>query len=252
MRFSNIRVLSILSISLAVFLSNCSGNKITKKEEQHYIINTNQVDSSAYYTILPYKQNMDKTMTEVIGFVETPLTKEQPEGNLGDFVSDCLLKQCKQYAGKDSSLINGVILNNGGLRTSIPQGNLTVGKVFELMPFDNELTLVEMTGEKTNDMLNYIAAAGGVPVAGIRMEISAGKPKNVMISGVPFDIKKHYYFISSEYLTGGGDKMDFFKGAVKNTPLKKLIRDAIIDYCRSEQKGGRKINVSKDGRISVS
>lgn len=252
MRFSNIRVVSILSVSLAVFLSNCSGNKISKKEEQHYIINTNQVDSSAYYTILPYKQNMDKTMTEVIGIVETPLTKEQPESNLGNFVTDCLLKQCKQYAGKDSSLINGVILNNGGLRTSIPQGELTVGKVFELMPFDNELTLVEMTGEKTNDMLNYIAAAGGVPVSGIKMEISAGKPKNVMISGVPFDIKKHYYFISSEYLTSGGDKMDFFKGAVKNTPLKKLIRDAIIDYCRSEQKGGRKINVSKDGRISVS
>ncbi len=46
--------------------------------------------------------------------------------------------------------------------------------------------------------------------------------------------------------------MDFFRGAVKNTPLKKLIRDAIIDYCRSEQKGGRKINVKTDGRISVS
>jgi 2',3'-cyclic-nucleotide 2'-phosphodiesterase (5'-nucleotidase family) len=252
MTFSNIRVGLLLSVSIAVFLSNCSANKISKKEEQHYIINTNQVDSSAYYTILPYKQNMDKTMTEVIGFVETPLTKEQPEGNLGDFVCDLLFKQCKKYAGKDSSLINGVILNNGGLRTSIPEGNLTVGKVFELMPFDNELTLVEMTGEKTNDMLNYIAAAGGLPIAGIRMEISGGKAKNVIINGVPFDINKHYYFISSEYLTSGGDKMDFFKGAVKNTLLKKLIRDAILEYCRSEQKSGRKINVKIDGRISVS
>lgn len=252
MTFSNIRVGLLLSVSIAIFLSNCSANKISKKEEQHYIINTNQVDSSAYYTILPYKQNMDKTMTEVIGFVETPLTKEQPEGNLGDFVCDLLFKQCKKYAGKDSSLINGVILNNGGLRTSIPEGNLTVGKVFELMPFDNELTLVEMTGEKTNDMLNYIAAAGGMPIAGIRMEISGGKAKNAIINGVPFDINKHYYFISSEYLTSGGDKMDFFKGAVKNTPLKKLIRDAILEYCRSEQKSGRKINVKIDGRISVS
>ena len=79
MRFSNIRVGLLLSVLIAVFLSNCLGNKISKKEEQHYIINTNQVDSSAYYTILPYKQNMDKTMTEVIGFVETPLTPAEPK-----------------------------------------------------------------------------------------------------------------------------------------------------------------------------
>jgi len=243
----------VLSYFLFIFfITNCSRNKITKKEEQHYIINSNQVDSSIYYAILPYKQKMSNTMTEVIGFVETPLTKEQPEGNLGNFVCDCLFKQCKHYLGKDSSLLNGILLNNGGLRTAIPQGELTVGKIFELMPFDNELTFVELSGEKTKEMLNFIAAKGGMPVAGIRMTIVGAKPINVTINGLPFDEKKQYCFVSSDYLTGGGDKIDFFKNPVKKVFLKKLIRDAIIEYCRKETKNGKKINVELDGRISVS
>lgn len=252
MRFLRNVVFLSFVFSILFLLVNCSGNKISKKEEQHYIINSNQIDSSAYYTILPYKQKMDKTMSEVIAQVEFPLTKEQPEGNLGNFVCDCLYKQCKKYLGKDSVLLNGVLLNNGGLRTSIPEGELTVGKIFELMPFDNELTFVELTGEKTKEMINFIAAKGGMPVSGIKMYINSGKPINITINGVPFDENKHYYFISSDYLTGGGDKMDFFKEPVKKVFLKKLIRDAIIEYCKDETKSGRKINVRTDGRISTS
>ncbi|MCD6068560.1 MAG: 5-Nucleotidase domain protein [Bacteroidetes bacterium] len=194
---------------------------------------------------------MDATMNEVIGKTDIALTKDQPEGVLGDFVCDLLLISCKKYIGKDSVLLNGVLLNNGGLRTSLPKGEITAGKIFELMPFDNELAFVELTGDKTQEMMDYLAVKGGMPVAGIRMEIENMKAKNVFINGVPFDKNKHYYFISSDYLINGGDKMDFFKNPVKTVFLKKLIRDVIIEYCKNETKNGHTLSAQTDGRISV-
>lgn len=241
----------LLLASVSVLVCCTATKKISKKEDQHYVINTEVIDSATYYTIQPYKQKMDATMNDVVGKAETAFTKEQPEGNLGNFVCDLLFKKCKTYLGADSVLLNGVILNNGGLRTSIPQGEVTVGKLFELMPFDNELAMVELSGAKTKAMLHYLAEKGGMPVAGIRMEIENGKPKNVLINGVPFDDKKHYYFISSDYLISGGDKMDFFKEPVKMVMLKKLIRDAIIEYCKEETKNGRTLKAVLDGRIST-
>jgi 2',3'-cyclic-nucleotide 2'-phosphodiesterase (5'-nucleotidase family) len=244
----------IVSVALAcsILSGGCSSSaKISKKENQHYVINTNTIDSGAWYTIQPYKQKMDATMNEVIGQTEGALTKDQPEGNLGDFVCDCLYRSCKKYLGKDSSLLNGVLLNNGGLRTSLPKGTITVGNIFELMPFDNELVFVELSGEKTQDMMDYLAVKGGMPVAGIRMQIENAKAKNVTINGVPFDRKNHYYFISSDYLANGGDKMDFFKNPVKVVYLKKLIRDVIIEYCKDETKNGHTLSAQTDGRISI-
>lgn len=236
---------------LAALSSACSTKKVQKLEEQHYVINTNTIDSSIYYQILPYKKEMDGKMNEVIGKTERPFTKEQPESLLGNFVSDCLFSQCKNYLGKDSAQLNAIILNNGGLRTSLPKGEITVGKIFELMPFDNELVMVELTGSKTLEMLNFIAEKGGIPVSGITMKIENSKAKDIKINGKDFDTNRTYCVISSDYLANGGDKYDFFKNPLSMRPMKKLIRDAIIDYCKKETANGRTLNTSLDGRISI-
>lgn len=246
------RIVHIIPVFFAVILFSCSSRAhLSSKQNSHVIVNEEVVDSSAYKMILPYKQKMDLTMNDVLGKCDVDLTKDQPEGNLGNFVCDALYIMCKNYLGKDSSNLNGVLLNNGGLRTSLSKGEITVGKIFELMPFDNELAFVELSGEKTLEMLDFIAAKGGMPVSGISMTIENQKAKNVLINGVPFDIKKHYYFISSDYLINGGDKMDFFKNPVRVIFLKKLLRDVLIDYCKTETKKGKTLTGKKDGRISI-
>jgi 2',3'-cyclic-nucleotide 2'-phosphodiesterase (5'-nucleotidase family) len=240
-----------ICLLLCAFVTGCKTKKVQKLEEQHYVINTSTIDSSIYYQILPYKKEMDGKMNSVVGTTEQALTKEQPEGLLGNFVADCLFKKCKNYLGKDSLQLNAIILNNGGLRTSWPQGEITVGKVFELMPFDNELVMVEISGSKMMEMLNFIAEKGGIPVSGIRMTIDNAKAKDIRVNGNEIDVKKNYFIISSDYLANGGDKYDFFKNPVSFRPLKKLIRDAIIEYCKEETAKGRTLNTTLDGRISI-
>ena len=221
-------------------------------ENNHYEMSMSKEDSNLISLITPYKQKMQKQMEEVIGASEVAMTKEQPEGILGNFVADCLYTMSKNYLGKDSAKIDAVLLNNGGLRTSLPKGEIKVSNIFELMPFDNELKIVKLSGEQCEKMFAFIAEKGGMPIANLRMKIENNQAKDVFIGNQIFDRKKSYYILSSDYLIAGGDKMNFFANAESSFSLNVLIRDAIIDYFKLMKKEDKKINPKLDGRISIS
>ena len=136
---------------------------------QHTSLSKEKDDSVIYNKLLPYKITFEKEMNEVLAISEEALTKDQPEGNLGDFVADCLLEKTKIFYKNKGLEVNALMMNNGGLRTSLPKGDITKGKIFELMPFDNELVLISIKGNKINEILNFICEKGGVPVSGIKM-----------------------------------------------------------------------------------
>ena len=102
-------------------------------------------DSVLIAEIAPYKSGMDKTMNEVLNTSDVAMTKDVPEGLLGNFVADLILKKANDYyAPDDGAKVSICILNNGGLRTPLPKGDITRGKVFELMPFENEMVFIQL------------------------------------------------------------------------------------------------------------
>ena len=113
-------------------------------------------------------------MNEIISFTKSDLIKNKPVGNLGNFVTDL----CLSYAEADIC-----IMNNGGLRSSINKGNITVGMIYELMPFENELVIVELSKTDFFEMLHHIIIEkGGEPISGVKViatnnEIIDYKPK---------------------------------------------------------------------------
>jgi 2',3'-cyclic-nucleotide 2'-phosphodiesterase (5'-nucleotidase family) len=156
--------------------NSCSHKALVKSTElSHQYLATAPVDSASYKILQPYKEKLDKEMNEVVSYCDEALNKDVPEGALGNFVSDCLFLKAKEYLGAEGNKVDAVLINNGGLRVSLPQGEITKGKIFELMPFDNELVLVELSGKKFYEMLVFISEKGGMPVSGIRMEINAKK-----------------------------------------------------------------------------
>jgi 2',3'-cyclic-nucleotide 2'-phosphodiesterase (5'-nucleotidase family) len=240
----------ILFLLLSV---SCSHKpRVVKTELSHQFLATAGVDSSTYKILNPYKEKLDREMNEVVSVSEEALTKDQPEGTLGNFVSDCLLNFAKEKAAEGAAAPDMVFLNNGGLRVSLPQGDITKGKIFELMPFDNELVGLKLTGSELSQLLRFIAEKGGMPVAGLRMEINPKKkPVNVKINGAALDTLRTYYVITSDYLAEGGDNLAFLK-PVEKVYLKVAIRDALLDYCRKLKKQNTIISVKTDGRISFS
>ncbi len=232
------------------YFSSCTSNHPIIRYEAKFIAvdSTYKEDSLIRSEISPYKAKLDAVMNEVLAISEQVMMKGNPEGLLGNFTADAVLKKAKEYC-KDSCTVDICLLNNGGLRNSLPKGNITLGNIFQLMPFENEMVFLTMNGGDVKELLDFIANKGGMPVAGMRMKIKNNMPSEVMIGDKPFDISKSYTIVTSDYLANSGDNMTFFTTATRKIVIGKKLRDAIIEYLLDETKQGNTIKVKKDGRI---
>ena len=214
-------------------------------------INVPKGDSTVSAFILPYKMQLDSQMNKVIAYSEKALQKDLPEGLLNNLVADLSLEIGNQYLSKSNNPKASVcLLNQGGLRSTLPKGAITVGNVFELMPFDNELVVLEINGKKMEELCNFLAAKGGMPVAGLRLTIKDNKATNILIQGKPLDTSKNYFVITSDYLSAGNDEMTFFLNPIATKNIGVKVRDAIIEYFNQQTKMGNTLNPVLDKRIS--
>lgn len=211
---------------------------------------TSPEDENIKSLIEPYKSVLENEMNEVLITSSAEAIKGQPESSLGNLIADITLTEGNNILQKKNlPLADICMLNNGGLRTSLPEGKITVGKIFELMPFENEMVVLTLSGEKAMGLFNYIAKSNGMPLAGATLTIMDEKPENILVGGKAFDAAKTYRIVTSDYLAGGGDKMRFFSEPLSYQILNVKLRDAIINYMRAENKKGNTLNPKTDGRI---
>ncbi|RYD75491.1 MAG: hypothetical protein EOP53_16385 [Sphingobacteriales bacterium] len=230
--------------------------QLTDKKTQQYPVNNSVTENAKVKNeIQPYKDSLDKIMNRVLGVSAQMMDKGQPESALGNFVSDLILDYVNNRPCVDSGKCIGgdiAFFNNGGFRNSLPKGNITVQNVYELMPFDNEVVILEMPGKQVNELMKFIAESGGIPVAGMRMEIRKHFPANIYIGKLKFDSTKTYRVVTSDYLANGGDKFFFLQDKnVKRTDLHIKLRDVILESIPLKAKIQNPLKAEKDGRITV-
>jgi 2',3'-cyclic-nucleotide 2'-phosphodiesterase (5'-nucleotidase family) len=109
--------------------------------------------------------------------------------------------------------------------------------------------LVYVNGKVVQELCDFIAAKGGMPVSGISMEIKAGKAQNILIKNLPIEGEKKYCILTSDFLANGGDKLTMLATAEKKVPGIK-VRDAIVSYIESQTTNGKIISVKLEGRIT--
>ena len=202
------------------------------------VLNVNSViDSTIYNIIQPYQNEIEEQMNETLVYTKNDLTKGRPQSTIGNFVTDLCLNYCDA---------NICVFNNGGLRTTIDKGDITRGKIFELMPFENELVILELNKTDFIELLNYISLRGGEPFSGLNIKID--KNNNIIEHSWPvnFNNNETVRVLTSDYLANGGDKMSFFKGK-KQHKIGLKLRDAIIDYCEKNDT----IDIRLDNRIEI-
>ena len=120
------------------------------------------VNKSIQNLIEPYKMELDDEMNEIIAVAEVDLIKGSPESTMGNWFADLLQKEAEKLEPN----VDFSIQNRGGLRIgSIGKGEITKGKIFELMPFDNFLVIMETKGEVVIEFLEHIAKDGGWPTS---------------------------------------------------------------------------------------
>jgi len=234
---------------LAVLLSACSGSVTEYKAIDMNDSISDEVISESM--IASYRDSLELSMNTILVQNEVPLTRGIPESTLGNLIADLLLQRAL-IEMPDSVRPLICLINIGGLRVDLPAGPITVGKVFELMPFENELDVIKLSPEKVKEMMSYLKDVGGQPVSGMSISHKSGKNSILTLDdGEEINTDDLIYVVTSDYLAEGGDKMDFFKNPVQRIRTGIKIRDAILDDFRIKGLAGQTLNSNLDGRISV-
>lgn len=219
-----------------------TGNNYNK----YGISNSIPADSALLKTIQPYRDSLRAKMNVVIAENETMLLNTQPEGALGNLMADMILKKGMDQVHQP---VDFCIVNFGGIRLmSLPPGNVTVGKVYELMPFDNRVVLLNIKGSTVQQLMNVAAADGGWPVSGMKYSIHDRIAVNIFIGQSPLDTGKVYSLICSDYLANGGDNCLMLKNYPQQE-LNVLFRDLLIIYLQELTESGKKIQPPSTGRV---
>jgi 2',3'-cyclic-nucleotide 2'-phosphodiesterase (5'-nucleotidase family) len=244
-----------LLITFLLAFAACKTQFIQEEQKTQNIAVSNDVngtDSSIVALYAPYKHELENDMNRVISFSDEGLDKDKPESSLTNFLADLLIEEGTIIAQEKGFNMKPDVsfFNYGGIRSSLPKGDITVGNAYELMPFENELVFLELKGPEMKEFLDYIALHKGGSVGGVRMIISGDKATNVEIGGKPFDINQSYWLATNDYVAGGGDGLFFLKKNIKYIESGERLRDVIISHLEKAQKNNKKITAELDGRIS--
>ncbi len=239
-------------ILLILFLlSACKVNHLSEIQPQAYHMTREATtsDTAIDSLIAPYKAKLDAEMNQVIGTAEITLSKDKPESTFGNWMSDLLYEQINAHTGVE---IDFASVNYGGIRIpTIQQGDVTRGKIYELMPFDNMVTVLYVDATTLRQFLDKIATSGGIPVSKqLRLAIRNGKPENITIKGKPIQDGKIYKIGVSDYVANGGDDCSFFVNQ-KREELGIFLRDVIIEYVEKQTAYGKNLTAELDGRITI-
>ncbi len=205
-----------------------------------------------------------RELDTVIGTLKGDLRKGGTgAGSLGNFVTDGLLAEARKKLGPSVVL---AVTNAGGLRkNAISEGDLRVRDIFELLPFENALVQFDLTGEQVLNLLRQVLSHRDAQ-SGARIKYRNGadnKPELVaarlLIDGweKEIDPAATYTVVSIDYLwkrrstTASETEGDYsvLGQAKKIQPLGLTMRDAILDYVKSETAAGRSIKTNLDGRF---
>ena len=236
-----------------VFLSACTPQVYQVQSVNAYFVEANnqlEEDADVLKEVAPYKKQLDEQMNKVIGYAVKEILngRKQNETLLGNLVVDMSYHRAKKEA---KTPVDFAFVTFGGLRASIPKGAIKVSDIFELMPFENELVVLEVDADIVKQLFDYLANTRNMAISNSKVLIENDKIKDVLINGEAIDKQKTYYVVTSDYLANGGDSMTFLSKAKKMTFLNVKVRDMIIEAIMQENQAGRKVDVSIGGRVEV-
>ncbi|GLH72304.1 hypothetical protein GETHLI_08060 [Geothrix limicola] len=175
------------------------------------------------------------------------------ENLLGYWVSDVMRKAAQNVIGAP---VRFAITNAGGLRSNLRPGQLKVADIFELMPFENELVVVELTGAEVIEVVKEgIVRRGGEPCSGVKAVVGgtpeAGTYTLTWEDGSPIDPKALVKVATSDYLYGGGDSIPTLKKGRKPFTTGVTLRQMLLDECGALAKAKQDLLPPALGRYTI-
>ena len=189
-----------------------------------------------------------RELKQVIGYSPKALMRTSPECELYDFAADVILAQGSRLFGEKMDVS---ILNKGGVRTDIPQGEILLDDIIAMFPFKNYLCLIRVPGWRLREVFTQMAETGPQIIGGARIAIEGDRLVSVEIGGEPLDDERIYNLVSIDFLLNGGDHYFLSKGAVEVVRSQLLVRDAIIPAVKRFALESKPFEYPTDGRVHI-
>ena len=228
--------------AILIVITGCHPHHNLFEQQGDFIIlsDTIEQEKQTENLILPYRKTMDREMDQVIGSLDTTFEQKRTasESLLGNWVADVVYHEGYDYAISQKIIKNDdlcfSLINKGGLRASLNKGPITRGEIYELMPFDNEIVIVKISGSRVIELLRYLFNYQGQPIGNANCQLSSNENK-LFINALMVQFNSPVYVITSDYLAKGGDKMYFFNEPLQYFQSGILMRDALLQEVKVKQ-----------------
>lgn len=216
-------------------------------------------DKATLAIVKKYKERVDAVLNESIGEAEMDLDGEnvrKRETNLGNFIADIMRR---------ASMADVTLINGGGIRTSIKKGEVRVKDVYSVLPFDNYIVAIKLTGKQIREALEHGVSAvedeeGRFPqVSGLTFKYSPSEKrgsriKEISVAGRPIDLDREYIVATNDFLAVGGDGYKAFGEAIKSSrdfsviggmmkggkviysDSGRWLRDVVVEYIKEKKR----------------
>ncbi len=212
-------------------------------------------DNSVKFIVDKYSKKISTILDEKIGIALSNLDGEnvrKRETNLGNLIADII----RETAGADIAIING-----GGIRTGIRKGEIRIKDIYSVLPFNNYIVAIKMSGTKIKEALEHGVSAvekgaGSFPqVSGIKFIFDAkseigNRVKEIFVGDKPIEPDKEYFVATNDFLAAGGDGYTAFGETIKSSKNyevtggiikadnlvysdhSRYLRDVVVDYIK--------------------
>jgi 5'-nucleotidase len=186
-------------------------------------------DPEALRAVEPFRAKVERQSNAVLGEATAAFTRVVEEGgSLLNLITDA-------YRARTGTQI--ALANTGGVRTSLPAGPITYGKIFEILPFENTIVTMKLTGAQLKRSLGVRLTA----VSGVRAVFDQRKPKGEQLvsvtleDGSPMLDNATYTVAINDFMQAGGDDYTEFANGIEVNDTGIRLRDVVSDYIKAKK-----------------
>ncbi len=186
-------------------------------------------DTAVASVVASYVRRTEPLTARAIATLAAPLTRQGDQYPLGNLIAD---------AYRAAARADVAIVNNGGIRADLPAGTVTWGQLFEVVPFQNFVVRLRVSGAVLKAALEHAvgAAEARAHVSGVTVRVTTSNPPGERVTAVRLADGRALLDTSSytlavpDFMAAGGSGYAMLRVPAENTGVVDL--DALVEYLR--------------------
>lgn len=238
------RYATLLILLFSFLFSSCSLFSKASPEVEPAVLHYPDPDPEINALIEAYRDSLRGVYGRTIAEIEDTLRFQKPEGELTNLVSDALRFRAARELRR---FVHIGVVNESSFNLYFLPGELTLKDVYDFMPYQNHLVVLEVDGSTVRDLVKEVAAYGGAPISGVRFSIGEnGEAMGILVDAEVLRENERYLIATTSFLADRNGPFQALWDSESRTDLHHVgIRELYADYFRNSYQ----LRAERDGRI---